>query len=104
MAQHGVKKESALELSKLVDKGVRVRLNGGREVSGTLKGYDQMLNLVLDETIEYLRDPEDMSVVTDKTRSLGLIVCRGTAVTLVAPTHGMEEISNPFEQAPAEAE
>jgi hypothetical protein len=23
-------------------------------------------------------------------------VCRGTAVTLVAPTAGMEEISNPF--------
>lgn len=28
------KKESALELSKLVDKGVRVKLNGGREGAG----------------------------------------------------------------------
>jgi hypothetical protein len=26
-------------------------------------------------------------------------VCRGTAVTLVAPTAGMEEIANPFLQA-----
>ena len=24
-------------------------------VQGTLKGYDQLLNLVMDETIEYLR-------------------------------------------------
>lgn len=36
--------------------------------------------------------------VTDQTRTLGLIVCRGTAVTLVAPTTGMEEIANPFMQ------
>ena len=67
-------------------------------VSGVLKGYDQLLNIVLDEALEYLRgkpqhswhskqplrslpgrtcmhaDPEDPQVVTDKTRALGLIV------------------------------
>jgi len=36
--------------------------------------------------------------VTDATRKLGLTVCRGTAVMLVAPTNGMEEIENPFLQ------
>jgi U6 snRNA-associated Sm-like protein LSm7 len=36
--------------------------------------------------------------VTDQTRTLGLVVCRGTAVTLIAPTTGMEEIANPFMQ------
>ncbi len=30
---------------------------GGREVSGVLNGFDPLLNLVLDKTIEYLRDP-----------------------------------------------
>ncbi|KAJ9505020.1 hypothetical protein QJQ45_025604, partial [Haematococcus lacustris] len=53
------KKESALDLSKFIDKGVRVKLAGGREgqcaSSGVLKGYDQLLNLVLDEALEYLR-------------------------------------------------
>lgn len=72
------RKENALDLAKFVDKGVRVKLSGGREgivktasfdntvcdtplklsvlaVQGTLKGYDQLLNLVMDETIEYLR-------------------------------------------------
>lgn len=90
-------KESALDLAKFVDKGVRVKLSGGREgearrsrlyrtlrqalpsdgcpppscrggqctgrplspslrvVQGILKGYDQLLNIVLDEAIEYLR-------------------------------------------------
>lgn len=76
------RKENALDLAKFIDKGVRVKLSGGREgvrqestnrdasllhmmaapkslqpcaVEGTLKGYDQLLNLVLDETTEFLR-------------------------------------------------
>jgi U6 snRNA-associated Sm-like protein LSm7 len=49
------KKESAVDLAKFIDKGVRVKLAGGREVSGVLKGYDQLLNIVLDEGVEYLR-------------------------------------------------
>ncbi|KXZ56380.1 hypothetical protein GPECTOR_1g337 [Gonium pectorale] len=97
-------KESAVDLAKFVDKGVRVKLAGGREVQGILKGYDQLLNLVLDEAVEYLRDPEDPLTVTDETRTLGLLVCRGTAVMLVAPSTGMEEIANPFLQAKEDKE
>eukprot|EP00775_Hariotina_reticulata_P004767 gene4767-5017_t len=96
------KKESAVDLAKFIDKGVRVKLAGGREVSGVLKGYDQLLNLVLDEAVEYQRDPTDPMRVTDETRNLGVVVCRGTAVTMVAPTAGTEEIANPF-LAPAES-
>lgn len=44
----------------------------------------------------YLKDPEDMERITDKTRKLGLIVVRGTQVSLVSPQEGMEEIANPF--------
>mmetsp|Transcript_37475 Transcript_37475/g.83404 ORF Transcript_37475/g.83404 Transcript_37475/m.83404 type:complete len:100 (-) Transcript_37475:630-929(-) len=90
------KKESAVDLAKFIDKGVRVKLSGGREVTGVLKGFDQLLNLVLDETQEFLRDPEDPLRTTDATRTLGLTVCRGTAVMLVAPTAGTEQIANPF--------
>eukprot|EP00879_Flechtneria_rotunda_P003432 GHRR01003661.1.p1 GENE.GHRR01003661.1~~GHRR01003661.1.p1 ORF type:complete len:100 (+),score=19.22 GHRR01003661.1:157-456(+) len=92
------KKENAVDLAKFIDKGVRVKLAGGREVTGVLKGYDQLLNLVLDEAVEYLRDPADPMRITDGTRTLGVVVCRGTAVTMVAPTQGAEEIANPFLQ------
>lgn len=34
---------------------IRVKFQGGREVTGILKGFDKLLNLVLDETIEYIR-------------------------------------------------
>ncbi|KAJ0961741.1 hypothetical protein J5N97_000060 [Dioscorea zingiberensis] len=92
------RKETVLDLAKFVDKGVQVKLTGGRQVTGTLKGYDQLLNLVLDEAIEFLRDSDDPLKTTDQTRRLGLIVCRGTAVMLVSPTDGTDEIANPFGQ------
>jgi U6 snRNA-associated Sm-like protein LSm7 len=41
-------------------------------------------------------DPEDTERVTDETRKLGLVVVRGTQVSLVSPQEGVEEIANPF--------
>jgi U6 snRNA-associated Sm-like protein LSm7 len=100
----GYKKESILELAKLVDSKVRVKCLGGRELRGILRGYDDLVNLVVDECDEFLRDSEDLSRLTDKTRKLGLIVVRGTQVSLVSPDDGFEEISNPFVADGDEAE
>lgn len=96
------KKSAVLDLTKHVDEKVRVKFTGGREVEGVLKGFDTLVNLVLDDCVEYIRDVDDPYVLTDETRVLGLIVCRGTAVTLVCPCQGMAEIANPF-AAQAEA-
>ena len=92
-------KQTVLDLGKYIDKGVRVKLSGGREVEGILKGFDQLLNLVLDETKEYLRDVDDPLRITDETRNLGLIVTRGTSVMVVSPLDGLKEIENPFAAA-----
>ncbi|KAG0898069.1 hypothetical protein G6F34_005918 [Rhizopus arrhizus] len=89
------KKESILDLSKYMEKKIRVRFNGGREVVGTLMGYDPLLNLVLDNTTEYQKDLET-GYVTENKRELGLSVLRGTAIILISPFDGMEEIENPF--------
>ena len=40
--------------------------------------------------------PADPLRITDQTRNLGLIVCRGTSVMVVSGLDGMEEIANPF--------
>ena len=37
-------------------------------------------------------DPQDLTRVTEQTRELGLVVCRGTLITLICPVDGMEEI------------
>jgi len=75
---------------------VTVKFTGGREATGILKGYDTLVNLVLDECEELVRDPEDPYKITDEKRFLGLVVCRGSAVMLINPEEGTEEISNPF--------
>ncbi|CAI6001342.1 unnamed protein product [Closterium sp. NIES-64] len=60
------RKETVLDLARLVDKGVCVKLNGGRQVMGTLKGYDQLINLVLDEAVEYERGRSRGSPTSDR--------------------------------------
>ena len=45
-----------------------------------------------------------MERITDKTRKLGLVVVRGTQVSLVSPQEGVEEIANPFLAAEEEEE
>jgi U6 snRNA-associated Sm-like protein LSm7 len=94
----GARKDPILDLAKYIDQEVRVKFHGGREVTGVLKGYDQLVNLVLDDCIEFLRDPSDEYRLTDDTRKVGLVVCRGTSVMLVSPVDGTAEIPNPFLQ------
>ncbi|KAH9029289.1 U6 snRNA-associated Sm-like protein LSm7 [Lactarius pseudohatsudake] len=84
------KREAILDLSKYVNARIRVKFTGGREVTGVLKGFDQLLNLVLDDVEEQVQDPEP------RIRSLGLAVLRGPTITLLSPVDGLEEISNPF--------
>jgi U6 snRNA-associated Sm-like protein LSm7 len=92
--QEKPKKENILDLSKYMDKEVTVKFNGGREVTGTLKGYDPLMNLVLDDVREVMRDDTG----NETTRSLGLVVARGTLLVLISPADGAEEIANPFVQ------
>ncbi|KAF3037007.1 Sm-like protein lsm7 [Didymella keratinophila] len=88
------KKENILDLSKYMDKQITVKFSGGREVIGTLKGYDQLMNLVLDEVKEAMTDDEG----NVRYRKLGLIVARGTLLVVISPVDGSEEIANPFIQ------
>jgi len=64
-------------------------------VIGTLKGFDQLMNVVLDDVKEVMRDDEG----NETTRALGLVVARGTLLVLISPVDGSEEIANPFVQA-----
>ena len=91
-------KSIVIDLEKCIDKEVRVTFQGGRVVRGVLKGFDQLVNIVLDDCVEEMHDPDDPYKKTDERRRLGLVVCRGLQVSLVAPVDGMEEIANPFIQ------
>jgi len=89
----------AVDFNRYIDQEVMVKFIGGREVTGILKGWDKRINIVLDNAVERLRDPSDPLVTSDKTRALGFVVCRSTAVVTITPTEGLKEIPNPFAQA-----
>jgi small nuclear ribonucleoprotein len=64
-------------LEESLSKIVLVRLKGGKSLRGRLKGYDQHLNLVLEET-------ED-TTNSENVRKLGVIIVRGDNVILISP-------------------
>ena len=64
---------------------------GDRLVIGVLKGYDQLMNLVLDEATEYTKDLND-KMLNDNTRKLGFTVIRGTALVSLSPVDNSEVI------------
>jgi small nuclear ribonucleoprotein len=64
-------------LEQNLGKIVLVRLRGGKSLRGKLKGFDQHLNLVLEET-------DDTSDI-ENTKKLGLIIVRGDNVVLISP-------------------
>jgi len=63
-------------LEESLGKFVLVRLRGGRKLRGRLKGFDQHLNLVLEET-------EDITNA-EKTRKIGTIILRGDNVVIIS--------------------
>jgi U6 snRNA-associated Sm-like protein LSm7 len=91
-----MERDAVVDLAKYQDQKVRVRFQGGREVEGVLKGFDKLDNLVIDDCVEFLRDPTDPYKTTEQTRNLGLVVCRGPQLSLISPSDGMEQIENPF--------
>ena len=50
------------ELKKFMDKKLAVQINGGRQLSGILRGYDPFMNLVIDEAIEKKKTGEQQQV------------------------------------------
>jgi small nuclear ribonucleoprotein len=64
-------------LEESFGKVVLIRLRGGRSLRGKLRGFDQHLNLVLEEA-------EDISREEDIQR-IGEIIVRGDNVVIISP-------------------
>ena len=64
-------------LEESLGKIVLIKLKGGKVIRGSLQGFDQHMNLTLDNSQEVLDD--------DKTNDLGTIIVRGDNVVLISP-------------------
>lgn len=60
------------EMKKLMDKRLNLGLNGNRTVEGVLRGYDQFMNIVIEESFELQPDGER--------RPLGRTMVRGNSI------------------------
>lgn len=60
---------------RFMDKRVFIQLNGSRKVTGTLRGYDVFLNVVLDDAVEEKKSGEK--------EDIGQVVIRGNSVVML---------------------
>ncbi|KAK7321810.1 hypothetical protein VNO77_32772 [Canavalia gladiata] len=62
------------DLKKYMDKKLQIKLNANRMIVGTLRGFDQFMNLVVDNTVE---------VNGNEKNEIGMVVIRGNSVVTV---------------------
>ena len=65
-------------LEESLDKVVLIKLKGDKVFRGSLQGFDQHMNLTLNDSQEILQD--------NKTKDLGTIIVRGDNVILISPS------------------
>ncbi|KAJ3675354.1 hypothetical protein LUZ60_004396 [Juncus effusus] len=62
------------DLKKYMDKKLQIKLNANRVIVGTLRGFDQFMNLVVDNTVE---------VNGNERNEIGMVVLRGNSVVMI---------------------
>ena len=63
------------ELKKFMEKKVCLKMNGGRQISGILRGFDPFMNLVVDESVEETKAGDR--------NTIGMVVVRGNSIILL---------------------
>ncbi|MHA1238841.1 MAG: LSM domain-containing protein [Candidatus Odinarchaeia archaeon] len=71
-------------LGRSLDKNVLVKLKGGRGLRGKLVGFDQHMNLILDEA-EEIYEGEEAEEENMEPRKLGMVIVRGDNVIIISP-------------------
>ena len=79
-----LKKESIIDMSGYLNTRIKVKMSG-REITGSLKSYDKIPNLVLEDAVED----------SCEGRQLGIVIIRGQMIISVMPEN-VAEIENPF--------
>lgn len=60
---------------RFIEKRISIKLNGNRQIAGVLRGFDQFMNLVLENTT-------DLTIAKAET-PIGTVVVRGNSVLMI---------------------
>jgi small nuclear ribonucleoprotein G len=69
------------DMKMYMDKKLQLKLNRNRVVTGTLRGYDQFMNVTLEGAKE---------ITKDKETPLGLIVIRGNSIDMLESLEALQ--------------
>ncbi|GAQ85287.1 small nuclear ribonucleoprotein G [Klebsormidium nitens] len=72
----------APDLKKYMDKRLNIKLNANRTVVGVLRGFDQFMNIVLDNSVELTKGGEE--------NEIGMVVIRGNSVVMIEALEHIE--------------
>uniref|UniRef100_A0A4W5Q9V5 Small nuclear ribonucleoprotein G n=1 Tax=Hucho hucho TaxID=62062 RepID=A0A4W5Q9V5_9TELE len=61
--------------SRFMDKKLSLKLNGGRQVQGVLRGFDPFMNLVMDDCLEMASGGIQ--------NTIGMVVIRGNSIIML---------------------
>lgn len=88
------KRGPIIDLEPVLNKKVYVKVSGGREIEGILSGYDQLMNLVIEDAT--IKTPSYISYSKqDEEIKLNKIVIIGRLLVSLEPMDGYEVIDNP---------
>jgi len=65
------------DLKKFMDKKISVKLNANRHVVGVMRGFDQFMNMVLENAVEIV-SPQERN-------EIGMVVIRGNSALMLEP-------------------
>jgi|Transcript_63154 U6 snRNA-associated Sm-like protein LSm5 len=71
-------------IDKAIGSKIWVLMRGTKEVVGTLQGFDDYVNLVLDNAVEFSPDPHDKSKVVRNELSCEILL-NGNQIALLVP-------------------
>lgn len=71
-------------IDKAIGSQIWILLRGTKEVVGTLRGFDDYVNLVLDDAVEFTPDPDDKSKII-KTPLETEILLNGNQIAVLVP-------------------
>ncbi|EPY33827.1 small nuclear ribonucleoprotein G [Strigomonas culicis] len=73
------KKKALPNLNEFMEKRVLIKLQGGRSVSGTLRGVDEFMSVVLNDAVDETKNPS-VGEAEESRVALGTMVIRGSAI------------------------
>lgn len=68
-------KTSTPELKRYLDKRLYMQLNGNRKITGTMRGFDVFMNVVIEDCVETCTD--------GTTKNIGSVVVRGNSIVVI---------------------